>query len=198
MLAVTLYDIYMASMILGAGYVVVSAVLGNFHFSAAGDVGAGDVGGGTGGDIGHGGLDAGAGDLDAGGGDIGHDMAHDTGHVVDATDERRRAFSAFQRSAGCPRIVACIAESAVSSSGAMSPPSLSLERNSISSGCSGSTMERRSLHSSTSLAAHSGICRRSGALSARSSGRSCRSNSTGSAVTSSSDTLRQSRRLIPP
>ncbi len=95
MLAVTLYDIYMASMILGAGYVVVSAVLGNFHFSAGGDVGAGDVGGGTGGDIGHGGIDAGAGDLDAGGGDIGHDMAHDTGHVVDATDERRRAFSGF-------------------------------------------------------------------------------------------------------
>ncbi len=95
MLAVTLYDIYMASMILGAGYVVVSAVLGNFHFSASSDAGTGDVGGGTGGDIGHGGLDAGAGDRDAGGGDIGHDMAHDTGHVVDATDERRRAFSAF-------------------------------------------------------------------------------------------------------
>ncbi len=99
MLGVTLYDIYMASTILGAGYVVVSAVLGNFHFSSGGDVGGdagvGDVGGGTGGDIGHGGVDAGGGDFDAGAGDIGHDVAHDTGQIVDATDERRRAFSAF-------------------------------------------------------------------------------------------------------
>lgn len=81
-LGVTLYDIYMASTILGAGYVVVSAVLGNFHFSASGDAG-------------HGGVDAGGGDVDAGAGDIGHDVTHDTGQVVDATDERRRAFSAF-------------------------------------------------------------------------------------------------------
>lgn len=103
MLGVTLYDIYMASTILGAGYVVVSAVLGNFHFAAGGDAGGdvggdagvGDVGGGTGGDIGHGGVDVGGGDVDAGAGDIGHDVAHDTGQVVDATDERRRAFSAF-------------------------------------------------------------------------------------------------------
>ena len=81
MLGLTLYDIYMASTILGAGYVVVSAVLGNFHFSASGDAG-------------HGGVDAG-GDIDAGAGDIGHDVTHDTGQIVDATDERRRAFSAF-------------------------------------------------------------------------------------------------------
>ncbi len=105
MLGVTLYDIYMASTILGAGYVVVSAVLGNFHFSAGGDtgvdVGVGDVGGGTGGDIGHGGVDAGGGDVDAGVGDIGHDVGHDTGQVIDATDDRRRAFSAFS-----PTIVA--------------------------------------------------------------------------------------------
>ena len=40
-LGLTLYDIYMASTILGAGYVVVSAVLGNFHFSASGDAGHG-------------------------------------------------------------------------------------------------------------------------------------------------------------
>ncbi len=79
MLGVTLYDIYMASMILGAGYVVVSAVLGNFHFDAGGDAG----------------VDAGGGDVDAGAGDIGHDVTHDTGQIVDATDERRRAFSAF-------------------------------------------------------------------------------------------------------
>ncbi len=89
-LGLTLYDIYMASTILGAGYVVVSAVLGNFHFAAGGD-----AGGGTGGDVGHGGLDAGGGDIDAGAGDIGHDVTHDTGQIVDATDERRRAFSAF-------------------------------------------------------------------------------------------------------
>ncbi|MCH8879970.1 MAG: NfeD family protein [Planctomycetes bacterium] len=94
-LSVTLYDIYMASTILGAGYVVVSAVLGNFHFSTSGDAGGGDVGGGTGGDIGHGGVDVGGGDVDAGAGDIGHDVTHDTGQIVDATDERRRAFSAF-------------------------------------------------------------------------------------------------------
>ncbi len=99
MLGVTLYDIYMASTILGAGYVVVSAVLGNFHFSAGGDAsvdaGVGDLSGGTGGDVGHGGVDAGGGDVDAGAGDIGHDVTHDTGQIVDATDERRRAFSAF-------------------------------------------------------------------------------------------------------
>ncbi len=92
-LGLTLYDIYMASTILGAGYVVVSAVLGNFHFSA-GDADAGDFGGGTGGDVGHGGVDAGGGDVYAGAGDIGHDVTHDTGQIVDATDERRRAFSA--------------------------------------------------------------------------------------------------------
>ena len=93
MLGLSLYDIYMASSILGGGYVVVSAVLGNFHFSAGGDAG--------GGDIGHGGVDAGGADVDAGVGDVGHDVGHDTGQVVDATDERRRAFSAFS-----PTIVA--------------------------------------------------------------------------------------------
>ncbi|MEE9295585.1 MAG: NfeD family protein [Phycisphaerae bacterium] len=97
MLGLTLFDIYMAAMILGAGYVVVSAVLGNFQFSAggdvgAGDVGAGDLGAGSGADLGHGGVDTGAGDI---GHDVGHDVSHDTGQVVDATDERRRAFSAF-------------------------------------------------------------------------------------------------------
>lgn len=93
MLGLSLYDIYMASSILGGGYVVVSAVLGNFHFSAGGDAGVGDMG--------HGGVDAGGADVDAGVGDVGHDVGHDTGQVVDATDERRRAFSAFS-----PTIVA--------------------------------------------------------------------------------------------
>ena len=93
MLGLGLYDIYMASSILGGGYVVVSAVLGNFHFSAGGDAGTGDMG--------HGGVDAGGADVDAGVGDVGHDVGHDTGQVVDATDERRRAFSAFS-----PTIVA--------------------------------------------------------------------------------------------
>ena len=93
MLGLSLYDIYMASSILGGGYVVVSAVLGNFHFSAGGDAGAGDVG--------HGGVDAGGADVDASVGDVGHDVGHDTGQVIDATDERRRAFSAFS-----PTIVA--------------------------------------------------------------------------------------------
>jgi len=101
MLGLSLYDIYMASSILGGGYVVVSAVLGNFHFSAGGDAGAGDMGHGGvdagGGDIGHGGVDAGGADVDASVGDMGHD----TGQIVDATDERRRAFSAFS-----PTIVA--------------------------------------------------------------------------------------------
>ena len=106
MLGLSLYDIYMASSILGGGYVVVSAVLGNFHFSAGGDAGAGDVGHGGvdtgGGDIGHGGIDVGGVDVDAGVGDVGAgDVGHDTGQIVDATDERRRAFSAFS-----PTIVA--------------------------------------------------------------------------------------------
>lgn len=81
MLNLSLFDIYMAAAVLGGGYVVLSALLGNLHFSAG-------EGGGEGVGVPH--------------GDVGHGMPHDahheahhTGHVVDATDERRRAFGLF-------------------------------------------------------------------------------------------------------
>ncbi len=80
MLGLSLFDVYMAATILGCGYVVLAAVFGHLHLSAGAD--------GSGADLGHGGVEA------------GHEVGHpdsgqaDTGAVVDATDERRRAFTA--------------------------------------------------------------------------------------------------------
>jgi len=102
MLGLSLFDVYMAATILGAGYVAISALLGNLDFSTGGDVGGGgaDVGHDFGHDAGH--------DV---GHDAGHDVSHDVGHdavsdgghaeghgtgmVADATDEHRRAFGAL-------------------------------------------------------------------------------------------------------
>lgn len=96
MLGMGLFDIYMAATVLGTGYVILSACLGHLDLGAGGDA-EGDVTVGHGGDIGHD-----AGDLSSEIGYEGGDVAeHDTGVVADATDEQRRAFSAFS-----PTIVA--------------------------------------------------------------------------------------------
>jgi len=96
----TLADLYLGATILGIGYVVLSIALGGLHFSdlaGSHDAGLGGHDGGLGGHDGgvggHDGVDASAGDMGPDSGAGGHAATHDRGTMIDATDERRRAFT---------------------------------------------------------------------------------------------------------
>ncbi|MCG3136920.1 MAG: hypothetical protein HJJLKODD_00758 [Phycisphaerae bacterium] len=83
-LSLSLYDLYLAAVILGGGYVMLSAVMGHLHF------GYGDHGGDLASDSGDVGHDAGGHDGAAGH----HDLAQQTHGVLDVTEDQRPVFSA--------------------------------------------------------------------------------------------------------